>query len=280
MKKDLRGESKVQYQIGDFSRISRLSIKTLRYYHECDLLHPTYIDNDTGYRYYNEVSLEKVNIINNLKELGFPLKEIKEILHNYNDDTELLESLMKKQEEIHNKIVGYQNMHKNLELLIRQTRQEEEVFMTSLNNEISEKVIENTLVASIRFKGRYQEIEYYLNKLYKYFGKHSIGSPFSLYYDYDFKEEDADIEACVPVKVPVDTEGIKSRIINGGKALTILHKGPYESIGSSYKTLIDHVNQHNMHPSLPTREVYLKGPGVIIPRNPNKFITEVQMYTR
>lgn len=189
-----------------------------------------------------------------------------------------MESLINKQEEIYNKIVEYENMYKNLELLIRQTRQGEEVFMTSLNNEITEKVIENTLVASIRFKGKYQEIEYYLEKLYKHCGKHCIGSPFSLYYDYDFKEDDADIETCVPVKVAVEAEGIKSRVINGGKALTILHKGPYESIGRVYKTLIDHVNQRNIHLLLPTREVYLKGPGVILPRNSSKFITEVQMY--
>ncbi|MEN8905119.1 MAG: MerR family DNA-binding transcriptional regulator, partial [Clostridiales bacterium] len=44
----------MKYQIGDFSKISRLSIKTLRYYHEIGLLCPVIVDKNTGYRYYNE----------------------------------------------------------------------------------------------------------------------------------------------------------------------------------------------------------------------------------
>lgn len=63
----------MRYQIGDFSLISRLSIKTLRYYHECGLLEPSFVDSESGYRFYDQNCLERVRIINELKELGFSL---------------------------------------------------------------------------------------------------------------------------------------------------------------------------------------------------------------
>ncbi|HEX2954886.1 MAG TPA: MerR family DNA-binding transcriptional regulator, partial [Bacillota bacterium] len=49
----------MKYQIGDFSKITRLSVKTLRFYHEEGLLCPDFIDPDSGYRYYDESLLER-----------------------------------------------------------------------------------------------------------------------------------------------------------------------------------------------------------------------------
>src|SRR4030042_3165281 len=100
----------MEYQIGDFSIISRLSIKTLRYYHECGILFPNRIDNITGYRYYDEKTLDKVRIITTLKNFDFSLKEIKEILDNYNEDSQIIEYIIKKQKEIKKKINDYQEV--------------------------------------------------------------------------------------------------------------------------------------------------------------------------
>jgi len=77
------------YQIGEFSIITRLSVKTLRYYHEQALLPPDYIDEDSGYRYYNERSVERAMAITALRELEFSLSDIKEIFANCQDDADL-----------------------------------------------------------------------------------------------------------------------------------------------------------------------------------------------
>ena len=97
----------MRYQIGDFSRICRLSIKTLRYYHEFGILLPSDVDHDSGYRYYDETALEKARIISDLRAMDFSLHEIKEILTNYTDDSELTEFLAKKAGEIDQKIARY-----------------------------------------------------------------------------------------------------------------------------------------------------------------------------
>ena len=46
------------FSIGEFSIISRLSVKALRYYHDEGILIPDYIDDETGYRYYRNASVE------------------------------------------------------------------------------------------------------------------------------------------------------------------------------------------------------------------------------
>ncbi|MEQ8175694.1 MAG: GyrI-like domain-containing protein [Syntrophomonadaceae bacterium] len=265
------------YQIGDFSIISRLTIKTLRYYHECGLLEPCLIDPESGYRYYDEKCLERAMTIQELKNLDFSIKEIKDILDNCQDDSELLDYMANKQKEIASKMANYENMDKKLAAFIKQTRQAEEVQDMNKNSEIVIKNIPDTLIASIRFRGRYEDAGVYFPRLYKLCGRHASGSPFFLYFDPDYKEENADIEACVPVKTPVEGDGMRSRTLKGGQAITIIHKGPYENLGGSYKKLIDYINQTGLKIIAPSREVYLKGPGMILPRSPRKFLTEIQM---
>ena len=65
-------------------------------------------------------------------------------------------------------------------------------------------------------------------------------------------------------------------MLTGGRAVTLIHRGPYETIGSSYRKLIDYVNENGVRIQCPTREMYIKGPGFIIPRSPKRFITEIQ----
>jgi DNA-binding transcriptional MerR regulator len=72
------------YSIGEFSLISKLSKKTLRYYDEIDLLKPCEINRDNGYRYYDEKQFILSKEILNYKNLGLSLDEIKKIIYNSN----------------------------------------------------------------------------------------------------------------------------------------------------------------------------------------------------
>ena len=64
-------------KIGEFSKITGVPIRTLRYYDEIDLFKPAEIDLFTDYRYYKEEQIEDLKIINKLKSIGFTLEEIK-----------------------------------------------------------------------------------------------------------------------------------------------------------------------------------------------------------
>ncbi len=64
------------FKIGDFSKLSQVTVKTLRYYDELGLLKPVEVDRFTGYRYYSADQLPRLNRILSLKDLGLSLEQI------------------------------------------------------------------------------------------------------------------------------------------------------------------------------------------------------------
>ena len=66
--------------IGDFSRATHLSIKTLRHYHRVGLLEPADIDPDTGYRRYTTVQIPTAQVIRRFRDLDMPLDDIRAVL--------------------------------------------------------------------------------------------------------------------------------------------------------------------------------------------------------
>ena len=71
--------TKIKFKIGEFSKLNRVTVKTLRHYEEIGLLVPSQVDKWTGYRYYDVCQLGRMNTIRYLKELGFTLEEIGEL---------------------------------------------------------------------------------------------------------------------------------------------------------------------------------------------------------
>ena len=87
-------------RIGDFSRLARVTIKTLHHYDEAGLLRPAHVDAQTGYRYYTATQLETLRRILLLKDLGFTLEEIRELLRAELGELAFLERLEKRRGEL------------------------------------------------------------------------------------------------------------------------------------------------------------------------------------
>jgi DNA-binding transcriptional MerR regulator/effector-binding domain-containing protein len=66
--------------VGDFSRATHLSVKTLHHYHEVGLIAPTTVNPDTGYRYYSAGQIPAAQVIRRLRDLGMPVVEVKAVL--------------------------------------------------------------------------------------------------------------------------------------------------------------------------------------------------------
>jgi DNA-binding transcriptional MerR regulator len=66
--------------IGDFSRATHLSVKTLRHYHQVGLLEPEFVDLRTGYRYYGDEQIPLAQVIRRLRDLEMPIPEVKAVL--------------------------------------------------------------------------------------------------------------------------------------------------------------------------------------------------------
>ena len=87
-------------KIGDFSKLSRVSIRMLRHYDDIGLLKPAETDTFTGYRYYREDQLFTIGRITALKDMGFSLSDIIRILENYDDPEKMESFLSARQEEL------------------------------------------------------------------------------------------------------------------------------------------------------------------------------------
>ncbi|MCK5387931.1 MAG: diguanylate cyclase [Candidatus Izimaplasma sp.] len=77
--------------IGQFAKENKVTIKALHYYEKLDLINPTKVDSDTGYRYYTETDSLDLRIILFMKELGFSLSEIKRVMNNNFEKESLIE---------------------------------------------------------------------------------------------------------------------------------------------------------------------------------------------
>ena len=87
-------------KIGDFSKLSRVSVRMLRYYDEIGLLKPAEIDRFTDYRYYSEAQLPTVCRITALRDMGFGLADVCAILPIYDDRERLDDFLAARQAEL------------------------------------------------------------------------------------------------------------------------------------------------------------------------------------
>ena len=103
-------------RIGEFSKLTGIPIRTLRYYDGIDLFKPADIDLFTDYRYYKEEQVEDLNLINELKKVGFSLDEIKNNWDKFSDEVMLKkkEELLKMKEDINESIKKLDIMRSNI----------------------------------------------------------------------------------------------------------------------------------------------------------------------
>lgn len=259
------------YRIGEFSKITQLSIKTLRYYDEIAILSPSMRDEATHYRYYNEADFQKAQMIQLLRRFDFSMMEIKDILEGLHTKEDLSYYIQEKQEFIRQEIKAKEALLKQMDLLLEPQSQKS----LCQTYEVKRIKMPEMLVASYRYRGNYQEMSKYLSKMYQEIkGASSNQPPFNLYYDEAF-EEQAEIEICIPIKKHFSASFCTIQTLPEIAGISTIHQGSYASLTLAYKVLLDDAIQHQYHLMIPSREVYLKGPGKIFKGNPNTYRTQI-----
>jgi len=269
------------FSIGEFSKATGLTVKTLRFYHERKLLLPAEVDRHSGYRRYDQQNLETAQVIRALRELEFSLDDITTILAECDDTQDALTYLQAQKQTLAQKLSHYQDLVARIDQTINDEKETKDIMSRqALDFTIQEKMIPEQLIAAIRIKGKYQDCGPGFAKLGKAIGRHINGKPFCLYFDNEYREDDATFETCFPIRKMVTIDGVDVRVLPEARYITLIHRGPYDTLRRSYAKIIAHANEHNHEIELPTREVYLKGPGMIFKGNPRKYLTEIQLPIR
>jgi effector-binding domain-containing protein len=100
------------------------------------------------------------------------------------------------------------------------------------------------------------------------------GPPFTIYHEMPQADRPVDLEICAPIGRAVDPpEGWQVYELPAGTFATLLHVGPYDSIGAGYEAMWTWIGEHGLTVTGPPREVYLSPPEV--PPDQVKTIIEV-----
>jgi len=265
-------------RIGDFSKLSRVSIKTLRYYDEMGLLKPISVDRFTGYRSYEFDQLRRLYRILVLKDLGFSLEEIGHLLE-VDLSVEQLRGMLKlRQAEIRQRVEAEAERLERVERWLNQIEQEKSMS----KYDVVIKKIETTKVASIRGvvptppdQGvLWAELMNYLNQQ----KARMIGPPMALYHDEGPQERDWDIEVCMPIvdEITPDQRLKVYQLTGCEMAACVVHAGPFTTIGQAYDAIAKWIDENGYQIVGPCRELNLRPPQPPGNQNDPDTLNEIQ----
>ena len=107
--------------------------------------------------------------------------------------------------------------------------------MSQITDDVQEKTVPPTLIAGVRMKGHYADCGKGFAKIGRSLGRFIAGPAFLLHYDTEYKEDDADFEACMPIRPTTkQVDGVSVRQLPGVRCVCLIHKGPYDQLGPSY----------------------------------------------
>ncbi|MEK5487038.1 MerR family transcriptional regulator [Lysinibacillus sp. FSL M8-0355] len=245
--------------IGEFSKISHLTLKTLRYYDEIGLLKPAFVDARNNYRYYNVPQLETALSISRLKNYLFSLEEIKFILTNW-DDTELLSSKLKtKQEILTQQLTFYASLLNELKLDIHELDKKGR-FMGYLN-EIEIKLVDH-LPYDILSQRKTINTDDFLKHFNELFSKIMFNNllpsakPLAIFHSAEYEPDNYDVEMAIPLTTATN----ETRLFNPGLCAMATLIGSYDKLPSIHTKLHVWITEHNYKLNGAPFEVYQTDP--------------------
>ena len=265
-------------RIGDFSKLSRVSVKTLRFYDEMGLLKPVDVDRFNGYRYYEFDQLPRLYRILALKDLGFSLEEIGHLLEEGLPTEQMRGMLKLRQAEIRQQVEDEAERLERVELWLRQIEQED----CMSRYDVVIKKVESIKIASVRgVVTRPNEQGPLWGELEGYLAQQHIrpvGACFALYHDEEHKDRDWDIEVCEPIGDEL-TPSRKIQVYELPAFDTmacVVHAGPFVSIGEAYDAILKWVDENKYYIVGPCREIYLRTPQPDGNQNDPGTVSEIQ----
>lgn len=144
-----------------------------------------------------------------------------------------------------------------------------------MNYEIEIRDIEPIRVVFMKYKGEADKANKVFPSVFKSISGKVNGAPFFCYYVMDQKTKIGEMELCVPTAENPNGNGIEVKEVPRVKALCVTHIGSYETLHYAYEAIDQYAKENNISLLTPFREVFIKGPGMFLKGNPDKYITEI-----
>jgi len=256
--------------IGDFSKIGKVTVKTLRHYDQIGLLKPTETDLFTGYRKYSILQLTRLNKILFYKELGFSLKEIADLI-----EKDITVDQMKKMLEINQRKLESEIANAKKALLITERR----IYALNQENTIPKYDIQLIEPKSFKLVSRkmtiqkISEITFYSNILYSSLyaeldriGMIPIGPEINLYNNKEHTETNIELEFCVAIKGTTEerellkkSDLIYSEISDKNQTVSIQFSGNFHELDEPIIAGLKWIENNDYELDGELRELHLSG---------------------
>ncbi|ORA15554.1 MerR family transcriptional regulator [Mycobacterium asiaticum] len=240
--------------IGDFSRMTQLSVKTLRHYHDVGLLEPHRVDPATGYRYYSTEQASVAQVIRRLRDLGMPLADVRAVLVSAPADRNAL--ISGHLERLENQLAATRSAVESLRAILQ---------APTPDSRIEHRTVADTPAAAITatvdredllpwWQGAVGELRATVQ------GARLLtptGPPAALF-EFDIFSDD---RGGTTVFIPVDGEvrpigRVVPMTIPGAELAVVSHHGPHDDVDLAYSALGAYATRHEISIEGPLREYY------------------------
>ena len=264
------------YRIGLFSQITKVTVKTLRYYDSIDLIKLKKIDEQTGYRYYTSDQIDDMYKILCFKQLGLSIQEIKNIINDNQDNIE--EVLKKKKQEIMNYQVQFNNQLSLINYLLKEKKEGYFMEYNPIIKKLPSCIVYYKEMMVPDYNSYFTLIPEIGEKVTKANPDLKLIEPeycFIKYLENEYKEKDIHIEFNEAVdKIGQEVDDIKFKKIESVDALCIMHKGAYKDLNKAYSFAFKWIEENGYELSDSPRESYIDG--IWNKENEEDWLTEVQ----
>jgi DNA-binding transcriptional MerR regulator len=241
--------------IGDFSRMTHLTVKTLRHYHDVGLLVPAETDKMTGYRYYARSQVPTAQVIRRFRSLDMPVEDVRAILATTDPAARStliathLDRLEQQLKETHAAVASLRALLKHPEASIKvEHRAVRQAATLAISERMSVREVTAWMTAA------YTEIYDGLRSQ----GVKAAGPSGALWSTEVFTEGEGDATVFVPVVGEVRPVGRGRPVVVPPAELAIaVHHGTHADADRTYGALGTHVAEHEVGVDGPVREYYL-----------------------
>lgn len=236
--------------IGDFSRMTQLSVKTLRHYHDVGLLTPDHVDAVTGYRYYTRDQLPTAHVVRRLRALEMPVPDVRAVLAAHPD--------------ARNALIGAHLAR--LEAKLAETQSAVRALRAVLDRPAAPALEHRSVPAthSIAIEATVDRdglVPWWLDAMTELRSAAAVltttGPPGTLYGFEIFAADRGPVTAFIPVAEVSDLSGrVSEFIVPAAELVVSSYAGPHDDVDLAYSELGTYATHHEISVEGPLREYY------------------------
>jgi DNA-binding transcriptional MerR regulator len=260
-------------RIGLFSRLTQVSVRMLRHYHEQGLLVPELVDERSGYRYYRTEQLEMMRLIGGLREAGFSIGETMQVLTARRDPERLRELIDTQRNRLDGERVELtkrQSALSAISIALKENPMEfnvQTITMPAMTvGALRERVPSYADEAQL-----WQRVMPLLMDSQATFPAGGIAG--ATYYDAEYQESNADVEVWIQTAAPFSPkEPLLLLDIPEREVVTVTLKGDYSLMPQATAAIGEYIATHQLNTG-PMFNIYRVGPAQ--DPDPSKWVTDV-----